>query len=123
LYFYQKLLDNVVIDENLAFCYFKNGCNQNLLGILGDFLISIQEVDFVVLCAKNSDVINFSVRSENSGLNAALTIQYLLNGLGFGGGHADMAGGIIKDISQFNQKKIYEILYNIAVIKKPLREA
>lgn len=117
LYFYQKLLDNIVIDENLAFCYFKNGCSQNLLGILGDFLISIEEVDFVVLCAKNNDVINFSVRSENCRLNAAQVIQHLLKDLGFGGGHEDMAGGIIKDISKFNQKKIYEILYNIAVIK------
>jgi nanoRNase/pAp phosphatase (c-di-AMP/oligoRNAs hydrolase) len=122
LYYYQKLLDNVVIEDNLAFCYFKNGCNQNLLGILGDFLISIQEVDFVVLCAKNNNVINFSIRSENSKLNAAKIVQELLQGIGFGGGHSDMAGVIIKDTSKFSQRKIFEETYTTAVTKKSLNK-
>ncbi len=108
LHFYQKLLDNLVIKEGFAFCYFEGGCNQNLLGIMGDFIICLQEIEFVVLCANNTHSINFSIRNENTSLNAAGIIQKVLNGIGFGGGHADMAGGIIKDTSKFDKTVIFE---------------
>jgi nanoRNase/pAp phosphatase (c-di-AMP/oligoRNAs hydrolase) len=107
LNFYKFLISNIQFNSTIAFCYFDKGCDQNLLGILGDFALSLQEVNFVILCAKNNEVINFSIRSEKSELNAAIIIQDVLNGIGFGGGHADMAGGLIKDISKFNEEKIY----------------
>jgi nanoRNase/pAp phosphatase (c-di-AMP/oligoRNAs hydrolase) len=97
LAFYRHALTNVEIDGRVAFCWFPEGCNQNLLGILGDFFISLEEVDFVVLCARNASVINVSVRSERAGWNASRVVQAALQGIGFGGGHADMAGGIIRD--------------------------
>lgn len=108
LKFYRYLLDNIIIKDGFAFCYFNDGCNQNLLGILGDFLLSLEEVEFSVLCARNKDVINFSLRNENEMLNASTVIQTVLNGIGFGGGHNDMAGGVIKDISRFDKDSIYE---------------
>jgi nanoRNase/pAp phosphatase (c-di-AMP/oligoRNAs hydrolase) len=97
LSFYLHALRNVEILDRVAFCWFPEGCNQNLLGILGDFFISLEEVDFVVLCARNASVINVSVRSEQSDWNASRVVQAALQGIGFGGGHADMAGGIVKD--------------------------
>jgi nanoRNase/pAp phosphatase (c-di-AMP/oligoRNAs hydrolase) len=57
LAFYRQALANVEIRDAIAFCWFPEGCNQNLLGILGDFFISLEEVEFVVLCARNADVI------------------------------------------------------------------
>lgn len=107
LNFYRSALDNVRIQNKFAFCYFKDGCNQNLLGIIGDFFLALKEVDFVFLCARNNSQINFSLRSEKPEWNSAIIIQDILKGIGFGGGHADMAGGIIKDISLFNAEKIY----------------
>ena len=95
LAFYRHALENVQISDRVAFCWFPAGCNQNLLGILGDFFISLEEVEFVVLCARNAEVINISVRNEREGLNASRIVQTALEGIGFGGGHADMAGGII----------------------------
>ncbi|MDF2672348.1 MAG: exopolyphosphatase-like protein [Clostridiales bacterium] len=108
LKFYKFLLDNIIIKDRFAFCYFNDGCNQNLLGILGDFLLSLEEIEFSVLCAKNKDVINFSIRNESRRLNASTVLQTVLEGIGFGGGHNDMAGGVIKDISRFDKDKIYE---------------
>jgi len=99
LAFYKHALENVRIDDRMAFCWFPNGCNQNLLGILGDFFISLEEAEFVVLCARNANVINVSVRNEREGWNASRVVQAALQGIGFGGGHADMAGGIIRDPS------------------------
>lgn len=99
--FYKKALEKVKIQDEFAFLYLDEGCNQNLMGILGDFFLSLQEVDFVFLCARNNTQVNFSLRSEVEKWNAAIIIQTMLKGIGFGGGHADMAGGIIKDLSLF----------------------
>jgi nanoRNase/pAp phosphatase (c-di-AMP/oligoRNAs hydrolase) len=109
LNFYRVLFDKIKIESEVAFCYFQNGCNQNLLGILGDFLLSLEEVNFVILCAKNNGIINFSIRSEKSELNAATIIKEVLRGIGYGGGHSDMAGGVIKDLSKFDEEKIYDL--------------
>jgi len=95
--FYRHALANVRIGDRVAFCWFPEGCNQNLLGILGDFFIALEEAEFVVLCAHNASVINVSVRSERDTWNASRIVQEALDGIGFGGGHADMAGGIIRD--------------------------
>lgn len=107
LEFYRYAINNVVIHGDAAFCYFPEGCNQNLLGILGDFFLALEEVDFVVLCANNQGKINFSLRNERKEWNAALIIQDVLQGIGFGGGHQDMAGGIIHDVSHFNRDEIF----------------
>lgn len=118
--FYRYLLSNIKIKDKYAFCYFKDGCNQNLLGILGDFLLALEEIDFTVLCAKNESIINLSVRNENDMLDAAHIIQDVLSGIGFGGGHSDMAGGVIKDINRFDEKEIFDKFYN--KISKVLKE-
>ncbi len=109
--FYRYAINNVEIKNEAAFCYFPDGCNQNLLGILGDFFLALEEVDFVVLCARNQEKINFSVRNEKKEWNAALIIQDVLAGIGFGGGHQDMAGGIINDIKHFNKEELFEKFY------------
>lgn len=110
LTFYRDAIDKVLIRNRFAFCFFEEGCNQNLLGIIGDFFLALQEVDFVFLCARNNSQVNFSLRSEVPKWNAALIIQDVLKGIGFGGGHADMAGGIIKDFSLFNEDDILKKL-------------
>ena len=105
--FYRYALDNFQIEEGTGFCCFSDGCSQNLLAILGDFLLSIQEVDFVILCARNPGGVNFSIRCERPGRNASLIIQDVLEGIGFGGGHEDLAGGIIRDASLFDEREIF----------------
>jgi nanoRNase/pAp phosphatase (c-di-AMP/oligoRNAs hydrolase) len=105
--FYRYAINNVKIDRGVCFCYFPGGCNQNLLGILGDFFLSLEEIDFVILCAKNNGNINFSVRNEREEWNASLVIQNALRGVGFGGGHMDMAGGIISNPASFDAGETY----------------
>jgi len=107
LEFYRYAINNVKIDRGVSFCYFPDGCNQNLLGILGDFFLSLEEIDFVILCAKNGGKMNFSLRNEREEWNASLVVQNALRGIGFGGGHQDMAGGIINDASSFDGDAIY----------------
>jgi nanoRNase/pAp phosphatase (c-di-AMP/oligoRNAs hydrolase) len=116
LSFYRYVIEHVRVRNRFAFCYFSQGCNQNLLGIIGDFLLSLSEVDFVFLCARNNGTINFSVRSEVPRWNAAFIVQEVLQGLGFGGGHSDMAGGMIEDYSLFCEPEI------LARLQKTLKE-
>ncbi len=110
--FFREAIDSIKIHENLGYCYFKDGCNQNLLGIIGDFILSIQEIDFVALFANNHGRINVSFRNESDNWNASRIIQRVLEGIGFGGGHVDMAGGIINNSELFNEDEIITKLKN-----------
>ncbi len=105
---YGYLIRHVEYFGNFGFCYFPDGCTQNLLGILADFVLALEEVDFVVLCARNGGRVNFSLRNESPLWNCSEIIQNVLAGIGFGGGHGDMAGGIIKDLSLFDKEEIAE---------------
>ncbi|MCP3874300.1 MAG: DHH family phosphoesterase [Desulfobacteraceae bacterium] len=91
---YRFMLNHMECADRMAFCYFPQGCDQNLLGILGDFLLSLDKIDFVALCAHNKDRINFSLRSEAAEWAADAIARQILQGIGFGGGHAEMAGGV-----------------------------
>ena len=113
LNFYKKAIENIRIQNKIAFCFFSEGCNQNLLGIIADFFLSLNEVEFVFLCANNDNVINFSIRNESRKWNAALIIREILKDIGFGGGHIEMAGGIIKDKYLFDEKEIFYKLHGI----------
>ncbi len=104
--FFRSAMDKVAIDGPVAFCYFDEGCSQNLLGILGDFFLAFQEIDFVALFAKNDGKINLSFRSEDDRLNASEIAKKVVEGIGFGGGHADIAGGIITDAARFSEKEM-----------------
>ncbi len=113
LAFYRQALERVEIESSIAYCWFPEGCKQNLMGIIGDFFLSLKEVDFVCLAAKNGNRVNFSLRSEDRKWNAAAVIQELLQGIGFGGGHSDMAGGIVHDPSQFKPNSVLPFLLDL----------
>lgn len=113
LEYYKYFTHNFEYTDNIGFCFFENGCPQNMLGILSDFVLSLEDIDFVVLCAKNSDKVNFSVRNELSHISAAKIITELLNGVGFGGGHSDMAGGIIPKVENFDLEFIKSKVFSI----------
>ncbi len=110
LYYFNIAFQQVSIQNRFAFCYFPDGCNQNLLGIIADFFLSIQEVNFVFMCAKNGDRINLSLRSEKEEWNSVEIIRVILGGIVFGGGHHGMAGGIIMEADHFDEKQCFNEL-------------
>jgi nanoRNase/pAp phosphatase (c-di-AMP/oligoRNAs hydrolase) len=112
LVYYQHLITHKKIHNRMLFCYFPQGCSQNLLGILSDFALALDEIDLVVLCAKDQKI-HFSLRSEVLQWDVSLLIRQLLDGKGFGGGHADMAGGIIPDVNQFDPDDIFNHTINL----------
>ncbi|HUV08916.1 MAG TPA: DHH family phosphoesterase, partial [Spirochaetia bacterium] len=104
---YREAIDRVRIQDRFAFCYLPSGCEEYLLGIIGDFFLSLTEVDFTVLCARNNDKVSLSLRSEAEQWNAAQIAGELLKGIGFGGGHSEMAGGRVEDFRNFNEEEIF----------------
>ena len=116
LWYYNFLIENLYICNNSAFCYFPNGCAQNLLGILADFILALIEIDFVLLVAHNTDKINLSIRSEVAEWDASQVIQQIIKGVGFGGGHTHMAGGIIVKTEDFDVAKLQTLMLQILSI-------
>ncbi len=108
LLIYQETFANIRIDQKFAFHHYPRSCTRNLLGMLSNFILSIEEVEFVVLCAQSENKIVFSVRSENPDWNAGVIIRNTLRGMGTGGGHKDMAGGVLNSLAEFNEEEIYQ---------------
>ncbi len=109
LKFFQEAITSLTIKNTTGFIWFPKGCDRNLLGILGDFFLSLYEIDSIVLGAKNDNLINIAIRSETIKLNAANIASKLLQGIGYGGGHQHMAGGLITDkniVKTFNAQQL-----------------
>ena len=115
---YALLIDNLETKDNVAFCYFPDGCSINTLGILADFVLALEEIDLVVLCAKNIGKINFSSRNEAPEWNSSLIVQELLKGIGSGGGHCHMAGGTVLDAHLFDPVKVRDKLLKLTLGEK-----
>jgi len=97
LIYYQKMLDVLDRRGNVAFAWLEEGCPKNMLGILGDFVLALDEVDVVVLAATAGQNIHLSLRSESPSINVSSLVKDVVvqNKIGFGGGHSHMAGGIL----------------------------
>ncbi|MBN2655703.1 MAG: DHH family phosphoesterase [Spirochaetales bacterium] len=108
LQFFNYVINKMRRKGRLAFCRLKDPCNQNLLGILGDFLLSIDEIRFTALFAENGDSINISFRNGTSDINAAELMKKTVRGIGTGGGHKQMAGGVIFNRNDFDEEKLFE---------------
>ncbi len=108
LAFFNKTISNLQTRGLVAWYFFEDGCETNLMGILGDFILSAQEINCSILFAKNKNSISISVRNENPKWNAAKLLRDLTQGVGAGGGHKEMAGGVIFNPQDFNLSKIIE---------------
>ncbi|MCX2759302.1 DHH family phosphoesterase [Vibrio sp. Sgm 22] len=113
LQLFNVMLSSLRREKNAAFAALPEGCPKNMLGVLGDFLLSVDELDIVVLTARSSEKSFISLRSECSKNNVAKIVRKVLNdtGIGFGGGHPHMAGGIIN--RQLQQNDELDYLYDL----------
>ncbi|MGL1892786.1 MAG: DHH family phosphoesterase [Spirochaetaceae bacterium] len=100
--FFNQTISKLKTDKNIAWHYFNKGCETNLMGILGDFILSAQEIELSILFAKNDNVISISIRNENANWNAAEIIRSITQSIGAGGGHIEMAGGVIFSAKGFS---------------------
>lgn len=112
---YGEAIESIELYQDVGFSYISFSCPDALIAILADFILSLEEVNIAVVSSKRSDGIKISVRSETPSVHAGQVLKAALAGYGDGGGHASMAGGLIKTdnihkLGNFPQEKINSMI-------------
>lgn len=92
---YGAAINNISLYGKLAIAEIPFSCPDGLIAALSDFLLSLEEVFVAVVYCYRENGIKFSVRSETEDVHAGNLARVALEGLGNGGGHREMAGGMI----------------------------
>lgn len=92
---YAAAIDSIRLYGKQGICFIPFACPDGLIASISDFILALNEVDVAVVCAVRPDGIKISVRSETDEVHAGRLIHDALHGVGDGGGHATMAGGLI----------------------------
>lgn len=93
---YGAAIENIELYDKMGYSCIPFSCPDALIAILSDFILALVEVDVAVVFSYREDGIKLSVRSEDPEIHAGDLIHTALSGIGSGGGHAGMAGGLIK---------------------------
>ena len=115
---YGEAIESIDLFDKVGFSFISFSCPDALIGILSDFILSLQEVEIAIVSSVRADGIKISVRSENKAVHAGELIREALQGVGDGGGHAAMAGGLIKKdnvalLGTSPEIKIHELFLNV----------
>lgn len=92
---YGAAIENIKVVDFTGFSRIPFSCPNAMIAILSDFILSLVEVEVAVIYCAREDGLKFSVRSEREDIDAGELAHRALEGLGEGGGHAEMAGGLI----------------------------
>lgn len=87
---------NARIADGLFFTMLPMDCTQELISILADFFLRLKEISMTVIVEAGGGKRHVSVRTKSSDLSAAFVVRLALSGIGRGGGHDHMAGGVIE---------------------------
>lgn len=94
---YGAAISNIKVYGEIGIAYMTFSCTDALIAITCDFLLSLDVVKLAIVYSKRKDGYKFSIRAEanDSGLDCGKIIAKALEGIGSGGGHSFMAGGLI----------------------------
>lgn len=92
---YGAAIENIKVYGIYGFSRIPFSCPNAMIAILSDFILSLVEVEVAIIYCSREDGFKFSVRSEREDVDAGELTRAALEGLGDGGGHATMAGGLI----------------------------
>ncbi len=92
---YGAAIENIRVYGCFGFSRIPFSCPNAMIAILSDFILSLVEVEVAVIYCVREDGLKFSVRSERDDVDAGELTRRALRGVGDGGGHPTMAGGMI----------------------------
>ena len=92
---YGEAIDNIELYDKVGFSCIPFSCPDALIGILSDFILTLIEVEVAIVFSFREDGVKLSVRSEDPDVHAGDLLHEALEGIGSGGGHAAMGGGLI----------------------------
>lgn len=111
---YGLAIRHVRVVGKVGFSYINYECPDALVAMLSDFLLSLVEVEVVIMYAKRDQGYKFSFRSENSSVHAGIFANKGLETWGNGGGHASMAGGFVPydNVGGAEGREFYKMVQN-----------
>ena len=114
---YGAAIENMRFIDGVCFAYIPFECNDALIAMISDFILSMNEVMIGIVYAKRDGGFKMSVRSMSKEIHAGKLILEALEGIGSGGGHAAMAGGVIfpdcsKDIKDHIEENVEKRFFN-----------
>lgn len=92
---YGAAIENMKVFDYFGFVYIPFDCNDALIAMISDFILSLDVVEVSVVYASRDGGLKFSVRSEKPDIHAGTLISEALKDYGSGGGHKAMSGGVI----------------------------
>ena len=96
LHAYGAAIESVNVHQSFGFVHIPFACPDALIAMISDFVLSIEEVNVSIVYSQRPDGWKFSVRSQiPHEVNAGILVRSALEGLGSGGGHPFMAGGMM----------------------------
>ncbi len=97
---YGAAIQNIVVYDVIGFVHIPFDCPDGLVAMVSDFILSLDSVELAIVYADRDGGYKFSVRSEIDDISAGRLTKKALEGIGDGGGHAEMAGGMISPLSR-----------------------
>ena len=94
---YGAAIEHISLHDFTGFSAIPFPCSDAMVAILSDFILSLSDIEIVIISSKRNDGIKLSIRSECDEIHAGDLARKALAGIGDGGGHASMAGGHISN--------------------------
>jgi nanoRNase/pAp phosphatase (c-di-AMP/oligoRNAs hydrolase) len=91
----QQALANAHIRGSFFFTVITVDTSQEVISILADLFLRFREISVSVIVENEGTAHHVSVRSRDPAVSAARLIRLALRGIGEGGGHDHMAGGLL----------------------------
>lgn len=92
---YGAAIEDIELYDKIGISCIPFSCPDALIAILSDFILALIEVEVAVVFSFREDGVKLSVRSEDPDIHAGDLLHTALEGVGSGGGHASMGGGLI----------------------------
>jgi len=90
-----EAISSIKVYDNIGIARLDVRCSDGLIAEISDFILNLQEVELCAVYAMRDCGVKISVRSELPSVKAGAVVSRALEGIGSGGGHAEMAGGFI----------------------------
>ena len=92
---YGNAIENIEVYGYFGISHIAFACPDAMVSIIADFILSLVEIEVAVVYCDRPDGMKFSVRSEREDVNSGELVAKALEGIGTGGGHMAMAGGMV----------------------------
>jgi nanoRNase/pAp phosphatase (c-di-AMP/oligoRNAs hydrolase) len=91
----QTAVANARMQDGVFFTVISEEISQEVMSIMADFFLRLREISITILVENKGEIRPISMRSQVPEVSAGRVIQAALRGIGEGGGHDYMAGGLL----------------------------